>query len=75
MAWNFEKGLRGRFRIRRVYGRQEPISFSSPAIERFDAGVWDRSKNSEEGQFFHNANSIIRKNAGIKCLSMIKLQI
>jgi len=45
-----------------VYGRQEPMSFSSPADKRDLLIVFglDR-KIQKKDSFFHNANSIIRK--------------
>lgn len=46
-----------------VYGRQEPMSFSSPSDKRdlMIAFGLDR-KIQKKDSFFHNANSIIRKN-------------
>ena len=46
-----------------VYGRQEPMSFSSPSDKRDLMIVFglDR-KVQKKDSFFHNANSIIRKN-------------
>ncbi len=45
-----------------VYGRQEPMSFSSPADKRDMLLIFglDRKIQSKDS-FFHNANSIIRK--------------
>ena len=52
-----------------VYGRQEPMSFSSPADKRDLTLVFglDRKIQTKDS-FFHNANSIIRK----KCWEEIK---
>ena len=48
-----------------VYGRQEPMSFSSPSDKRDLLLVFglDR-KIQEKDSFFHNANSIIKKVSG-----------
>ena len=45
-----------------VYGRQEPMSFTSPADKRDLLLVFglDRRIQSKDS-FFHNANSIIRR--------------
>ncbi len=52
-----------------VYGRQEPMSFSSPADKRDLTLVFGLDRKVQiKDSFFHNANSIIRK----KCWDEIK---
>jgi len=57
------KSIKSNKKIAGVYGRQEPMSFSSPSDKRDLMIVFGLDKKiQKKDSFFHNANSIIKKN-------------